>query len=57
MRQDGGEENNLLQSLVETLMADAERPPREVHGVPDSFLDGKLSQRKMSRNSGGSKDS
>ncbi|KAI9875763.1 MAG: hypothetical protein M1830_008019 [Pleopsidium flavum] len=44
MRQDGGEENNLLQSLVETLMVDAERPPREVHGVPDSFLDGKLDQ-------------
>jgi len=30
-------------------MADAERPPREVHGVPDSFLDGKLSQEKVSR--------
>lgn len=40
MRQDGGGENNLLQSLVESLMGDAERPPREVHGVPDSFLDG-----------------
>jgi len=41
MRQDnGGDENGLLQSLVESLMGDAERPPREVQGVPDSFLDG-----------------
>ncbi|MCJ1362697.1 hypothetical protein MMC16_001803 [Acarospora aff. strigata] len=39
MRQDGGGENDLLQSLVESLMADAERPPREVQGVPDTFLD------------------
>lgn len=41
MRQDnGGDENGLLQSLVESLMGDAESPPREVQGVPDSFLDG-----------------
>lgn len=41
MRQDGGGESELLNSLVESLMADAEMPPREVKGVPDSFLDGR----------------
>lgn len=43
MRQEGGVENGLLVSLVESLMADAEMPPREVKGVPDSFLDGRSS--------------
>ena len=43
MRQDGGGENGLLENLVESLMADAEIPPREVKGVPDSFLDGRSS--------------
>lgn len=41
MRQDGADENGLLDSLVESLMEDAEMPPREVNGVPDSFLDGR----------------
>lgn len=31
--------NELLGQLVESLMASAEDPPREVQGVPDSFLD------------------
>lgn len=43
MRQDGGGDNGLLDSLVESLMADAEMPPREVKGVPDSYLDGRSS--------------
>ncbi|KAL8650685.1 MAG: hypothetical protein Q9210_003678 [Variospora velana] len=38
MRQDGG--GNLLDTLIETLEADAESPPREVKGVSDGFLDG-----------------
>lgn len=38
MRQDGG--GNLLDTLIETLEADAESPPKEVKGVSDSFLDG-----------------
>ncbi|KAL9000678.1 MAG: hypothetical protein Q9169_000714 [Polycauliona sp. 2 TL-2023] len=37
MRQDGG--GNLLDSLIETLEADADSPPREVKGVSDDFLD------------------
>lgn len=40
MRQDGG--GNLLDTLIETLEADAESPPREVKGVSDGFLDGAL---------------
>ena len=51
MRQDGaggeqqaGQENSgLLENLVETLMREAEVPPREVNGVGDEFLAGKLS--------------
>ncbi|KAI4124345.1 MAG: hypothetical protein LQ347_005781 [Umbilicaria vellea] len=42
MRQDGGGDSGLLDSLVESLMADAEMPPREVKGVPDSFLDDRM---------------
>lgn len=38
MRQDGG--GNLLDTLIETLEADAESPPKEVKGVSDAFLDG-----------------
>ncbi|KAL8688684.1 MAG: hypothetical protein Q9218_005468 [Villophora microphyllina] len=37
MRQDGG--GNLLDTLIESLEADAEAPPREVKGVSDAFLD------------------
>ncbi|KAL8704162.1 MAG: hypothetical protein Q9201_002660 [Fulgogasparrea decipioides] len=37
MRQDGG--GNLLDTLIESLEADAEAPPREVQGVSDAFLD------------------
>ncbi|KAL8905055.1 MAG: hypothetical protein Q9207_002870 [Kuettlingeria erythrocarpa] len=37
MRQEGG--GNLLDTLIETLEADAESPPKEVKGVSDSFLD------------------
>ncbi|KAL8970565.1 MAG: hypothetical protein Q9183_001456 [Haloplaca sp. 2 TL-2023] len=39
MRQDGG--GNLLDTLIETLEADAEAPPREVQGVSNAFLDDK----------------
>lgn len=38
MRQEGG--GSLLDTLIETLEADAESPPKEVKGVSDSFLDG-----------------
>lgn len=31
--------NDLLAALVESLMRSADDPPREVQGVPDSFLD------------------
>ncbi|KAK5004889.1 hypothetical protein LTR28_008357, partial [Elasticomyces elasticus] len=31
--------NELLSTLVESLMQSAEHPPREVEGVPDSFLE------------------
>lgn len=38
----GGTEDNstneLLESLVQSLMENAEHPPKEVEGVPDSFL-------------------
>ncbi|KAL8762092.1 MAG: hypothetical protein Q9184_001864 [Pyrenodesmia sp. 2 TL-2023] len=37
MRQDGG--GDLLDTLIETLEADAESPPKEVGGVSDAFLD------------------
>lgn len=38
MRQDGG--GSLLDTLIETLDADADSPPKEVEGVSDGFLDG-----------------
>ena len=38
---DGGN-SSLLESLVETLLGEAEVPPREVKGVGDDFLAGKL---------------
>ena len=38
MRQDGG--GSLLDTLIETLEADADSPPKEVEGVSDGFLDG-----------------
>lgn len=31
--------NELLATLVESLLRSADDPPREVQGVPDSFLD------------------
>ncbi|KAL8800098.1 MAG: hypothetical protein Q9182_005410 [Xanthomendoza sp. 2 TL-2023] len=37
MRQDGG--GSLLDTLIESLEADADSPPREVQGVSDTFLD------------------
>ncbi|KAL8930736.1 MAG: hypothetical protein Q9208_000277 [Pyrenodesmia sp. 3 TL-2023] len=37
MRRDGG--GTLLDTLIETLEADAESPPKEVKGVSDAFLD------------------
>ncbi|KAL8949375.1 MAG: hypothetical protein Q9222_004511 [Ikaeria aurantiellina] len=39
MRRDGG--GSLLDTLIETLEADVESPPREVKGVSDAFLDDK----------------
>ncbi|KAI4101897.1 MAG: hypothetical protein L6R37_004718 [Teloschistes peruensis] len=38
MRSQGG--GTLLDTLIESLEADAEAPPREVKGVSDAFLDG-----------------
>jgi hypothetical protein len=38
-REREGPSNDLLGQLVETLMASANDPPREVNGVPDSFID------------------
>lgn len=37
-QQDGG--NDLLATMVQSLMENANDPPRELQGVPDSFLDG-----------------
>ncbi|KAL8752776.1 MAG: hypothetical protein Q9199_005513 [Rusavskia elegans] len=38
MRHEGG--GSLLDTLIESLEADADNPPREVKGVSDGFLDG-----------------
>lgn len=38
MRYEGG--GSLLDTLIESLEADADNPPREVKGVSDGFLDG-----------------
>lgn len=38
MRQEGG--GALLDSLIQSLEAEADNPPREVQGVSDAFLDG-----------------
>jgi len=35
-----GSANPLLTGLIETLMQNAESPPREIHGMPNSFFDG-----------------
>jgi hypothetical protein len=35
----GSGENQLLATLIENLMSSADNPPKEVHIVPDSFLD------------------
>ncbi len=35
----GDQSSGLLGSLVEALMRSADDPPKEVQGVPDSFLD------------------
>ncbi|KAI9793285.1 MAG: hypothetical protein M1833_000784 [Piccolia ochrophora] len=44
MQRDGGSGgdgyNNLMEGLIESLMHDAEMPPREVKGVGQEFLDG-----------------
>jgi hypothetical protein len=32
-------DNNLLASMIETLRQNADEPPAEVKGVPNSFLD------------------
>jgi len=41
MRRDNeGEEGGLLDSMIDTLMDAAERPPREVEGVDDEYIDG-----------------
>ncbi|KAI9718732.1 MAG: hypothetical protein M1812_003906 [Candelaria pacifica] len=36
-----GNENNVVQTMLDSLSAQAERPPAEVKGVPQGFLDGK----------------
>ncbi len=36
-----GNENDVIQTMLEHLMAQAERPPKEVKGVSQGFLDGK----------------
>ena len=36
-QQDGG--NDLLATMVQSLMENANDPPRELQGVPDTFLD------------------
>jgi hypothetical protein len=41
MRRDNeGEEGGLLDSMIDTLMDAAERPPREVEGVDEEYIDG-----------------
>lgn len=40
MRRDGeGADSELLDSLIESLMSSAERPPREVEGVDEEYID------------------
>ena len=45
MRQDAGDgadNGDLLENLVETLLGEADAPPKEVKGVSDEFLAGML---------------
>ena len=45
MRQDSpGDQTELLESLIQRLMSDADSPPTEVKGVPDTFLEGEAPQ-------------
>ena len=40
MRMDTSAEGGPLDGMIESLFADAERPPKEVKGVSQEFLDG-----------------
>jgi tRNA A37 threonylcarbamoyladenosine modification protein TsaB len=36
----GSDESDLLTQMIQTLLAEAETPPREVEGVSEEFCDG-----------------
>jgi hypothetical protein len=42
MLQENGGENDVLEEMVQMLASDTEIPPREVKGVSDEWLTGKI---------------